>query len=110
VTAKPLGGQTLKTLRSRGLSFQSTQDEPCTARFELLVDKATARKLKIARKIGQATTALGATTQVVKIKLTKKASKALKSARKVKLTLQATAWDAAGNTRQLAPKTFTLKR
>ena len=78
-------------------------------------DKKTARKLKIKPKakravtVGTLTQTIAAGDSTVTVKLTKKARKAFKRARKVKLLITMTMTDAAGNatTRSI---TVTLKR
>ena len=73
--------------------------EPCTLTLQLVVDKATAKKLKLGRKalvIGRLTRSVDGTA-TLKIKLTAKARKALKKAKHVKLAVRAIATDAAGN-------------
>jgi hypothetical protein len=63
----------------------------CTLKLQLVVDKRTARKLKLGKKA----TVVGSVTRTVsgsaklKIKLTGRAMKALKKARSVKLTVRA---------------------
>ena len=80
-----------------------------------MVDKKTARKLKIKRNarravtVGTLTQAIAAGDSTVTVKLTKKARKAFKRARKVKLLITMKVTDAAGN-ETMQSMTVTLKR
>ena len=104
--------QKLKAVLSKGLVLRATCSEHCTLSIQLVVDKATAKKLKLGRKatvIGKLTRSLDGTGQL-KVKLTAKAKKALKKARSVKLTVRGVATDDAGNAGAPLAKKVTLKR
>jgi hypothetical protein len=81
--------QKLKAVLAKGLAVRVTCS--CTLKLQLVVDKKTAKKLKLGKKA----TVIGTLTRTVsgsvklKIKLTAKARKALKKARSVKLTVRA---------------------
>ena len=82
--------------------------EPCTLQLQLVVDKQTARKVKLGKKptvIGTLTRSLAGSAKL-KVKLTGKAKKRLKRAKSVKLSIRAIATDAAGNA---ATRTATVK-
>jgi hypothetical protein len=102
----------LGTVRSKGLKVPVGCSESCTATLELVADKATAKKLKLGKKavvVGRATGQVAANGTLT-VRLTTKAKKALKKAKKVKLKLGGTASDAAGNKSVLPAKTLTLKK
>jgi hypothetical protein len=81
--------QKLKAVLAKGLAVRVRCS--CTLKLQLVVDKKTAKQLKL----GKRATVVGAVTRTVsgsvklKIKLTGKARKALKKARSVKLTVRA---------------------
>ena len=83
--------QKLKAVLAKGLAVRVTCS--CTLKLQLVVDKKTAKKLKLGKKA----TVIGTVTRTVsgsvklKIKLTAKARRALKQARSVKLTVPAPA-------------------
>jgi hypothetical protein len=119
VTAPSVNLKTLATplrqVLSKGLSIVLSTNENSTAQITLTVDKATARRLKLDRKakkpvtVGSLNAALTPGTATLRIKLSSKAKRALKSAKTVKLLLAVVVTDTAGNktTRTL---TVTLKR
>ena len=91
--------QKLKAVIAKGLALRAACGEPCTFPLQLVLDKATAKKLKLGRKaivIGRLTRSVDGTA-TFKVKLTAKARKALKKAKHLKLAVRATATDAAGN-------------
>ena len=77
-----------------------------------MIDRKTAKKLKLGTRavvVGTLTRSLsGAAT--LKLKLTGKAKKRLKTARAVKLSLRAVATDAAGNGGPLTVRSLTVKK
>jgi PKD domain len=98
--------QKLKAVLSKGLALRVTCSAPCTLKLQLVVDKKTAKKLKLGKKatvIGTLTRSISGSTKL-KIKLTGKARKALKKARSLKLTVRASAGGAA------VTKRVTVKR
>ena len=104
--------QKLKAVLAKGLALKASCSEPCTLSIQLVVDKATAKKLKLGKKatvIGKLTRSVDGSA-TFKVKLTAKARKALKKAKSVKLSVRAIASDTAGN--QAAPivKRVTLKK
>jgi hypothetical protein len=108
-------GQKLPAVLKSGLKLDLTADEACTATITVTVDKATARKLKLDPKakksvvVGTLTKALLSGKNVVTVKLTAKARKALTKAKTVKFGVAVSAKDAAGNTGAKAA-TLTLKK
>ena len=81
--------QKLKAVLAKGLAVRVTCS--CTLKLQLVVDKKTAKKLKLGKQatvIGTLTRTVGGSVKL-KIKLTAKARKALKKARSVKLTVRA---------------------
>ena len=104
--------QKLKAVLAKGLVLRASCSEPCTLKLQLVVDKETAKKLKLGRKptvIGKLTRSLDGTAKL-KVKLTAKAKKGLKKARSVKLSVRGVATDAAGNAGAPLAKKVTLKR
>ena len=102
--------QKLKAVLAKGLAVTASCSEPCTLRLQLMVDKPTAKKLKLGKKptvVGTLTRSLSGTAKL-KVKLTGKAKKRLKKAKSVKLTLRAVATDAPATRRRRAR--VTLKR
>ena len=103
--------QKLKAVLAKGLAVTASCSEPCTLKLQLVIDKKTAKKLKLGKKptvVGTLTRSLAGSAQL-KIKLTGKAKKRLKRAKSVKLSVRAVATDAAGNAAAVV-KTVTLKR
>jgi hypothetical protein len=84
-------------------------NENATATLTLTLDKATARKLHLSRKLGEIKAALTPGTATIPMKLSAKARKAFKKLKRVNLTLTTFVADAAGNsiTKTLA---VTLKK
>jgi hypothetical protein len=111
----PAKGQRLRTLLAGGMKLLVEVDEPGALKLQLLVDKATARRLGIDKRAKQAvvigtlskTVVAGKATMAVK--LTPKARKALKRARSAKLQIAAAIADAAGNQAK-GTQTVTLRR
>ena len=71
--------QKLKAVLKKGLAMRATSNEHCTLSIQLIVDKATAKKLKLGKKatvIGRLTSSFNGSAQF-KVKLTAKAKKAL---------------------------------
>jgi hypothetical protein len=89
--------QRLRALRLYGLKMKVTGSEAGTAKLQLVISAATAKRLKLGRTraIGTVTRALGPGTTTLFVKLSTKAKKALKSKRSVSFTLKATLTDAA---------------
>ena len=113
LTVEPVGRRTLNRVRRRGLRFALGCDEPCTVYLEALVGRKTARKLDLGRKrkrIGRLTAESGPDGSQARMKLTRKAAKRLKRLRRVKLTLQGSAWDAGGYATLYLPRKLTLGR
>ena len=103
--------QKLKAVLAKGLAVTASCSEPCTLKLQLVIDKKTAKKLKLGKKptvIGTLTRSLAGSAKL-KIKLTGKAKKRLKKAKSVKLSVRAVATDPAGNAAAVV-KTVTLKR
>lgn len=107
--------QKLGDARTRGLRLGETSNEAGTLTFTVKVSKSTARKLRIKPKakgpvtVGTLTRPVGAGKQNVVIKLTAKARKSLKRARKVTFLITARLVDAAANP-TTHTMTMTLKR
>jgi hypothetical protein len=95
--------------KKQAASIALTTSENSTATLTLTLDKATARKLKLSRTVGQVKAALTPGTAMIAVKLSAKARKAFKNLKRVKLTLIAVVVDTAGNstTRTVA---VTLKK
>ena len=97
------GAQKLRAVRTKGLRLTLTSNEAGTARVEVSVSKATARKLRINRKargpvvIGRATKPIIAGENTITVKLNRKARKRLARASRVKLLVAVRVVDAAGN-------------
>jgi hypothetical protein len=102
----------LKALLAKGLPVTVSCSEPCKFGLALTVDSKTAKKLHLSRvaTVGRASgTLTTAGKKKVVVKLTKKAKKALRKAKKVVLSVKMTATDAAGN-RATKTKKVTVKR
>jgi hypothetical protein len=95
--------------KKRSLAVTLDTNEAASATVTAALDKATARKLKLAQQVAslKATLKPGATT--LKLKLSAKAAKAFKKRKSVKLTVTAVITDAAGNTTTKTLK-VTLKQ
>lgn len=92
-----------KPMLAKGVTLTLTSNETATATLTLTVDQATARKYKLDKKakgpvtVGTGTATLVAGTTSTTVKLSAKARKALKKARRVKLLVTVVASDAVGN-------------
>lgn len=95
--------------KKQALAVTVTTNESASATLTVGLDKATAKKLKLAQKVGTLKAALKPGTSTLKVKLSAKAAKAFKKLKSVKLTVTAVVADAAGNQ---ATKTLkvTLKK
>src|SRR4051794_19442099 len=116
VSATLAGRHALKLLLAGRLKASVTASERATVRFELRVDGRTAKKLRLAKstkkpvRIGTGSARLTAAgTKAGPLKLTSAAKRALGRLRSVKVTLRATATDAAGNARTRS-RTVTVTR
>ena len=99
----------------RGVSVTLTAGEPGRATVRLLLSRRDARRLGVDRKatrvvtVGRLSRTLAAGDNKVAVKLTRKARRRLAQVRKVKLKLEVTIADAAGNVRRVT-RTVTLRR
>ena len=103
--------QKLKAVLAKGLAVTASCSEPCTLKLQLVIDKKTAKKLKLGKKptvIGTLTRSLAGSAKL-KIKLTGKAKKRLKKAKSVKLSVRAVATDPAGNASPIIVRAVTLR-
>jgi hypothetical protein len=96
-------------LRS-GLRFSLRCTEASVVGVELIVDARTARKLRLATRIGRKTANVAARTTRITVPLDRAAKRRLKSARSVKLRVRITARDGAGNRARTLTVNVTLKR
>ena len=100
---------------ARGLRFTLTASEAGTARIAVTVDRATARRLKVARRpagrvrVGSLTTRVRRGSHVVVVRLRAGARRALRSAAKVRLRVAVRITDAAGNRSSTRTATVTLR-
>jgi hypothetical protein len=96
---------------AKSLAFDLTLSEPAALAVKLTVSRATARRLKLARRtLGTATRAAAAGSTRVRVKLGTQARRALtRSKRPVKVKVAAVAIDAAGNRRALS-RNVTVRR
>ena len=119
--------QRLARVRSRGLAATVGCSEACTATIELLVDKRTAGRLRIARNqradlpqvisaagrtvvIGRGTGRLDAPgTRGITARLTRRARARLGRVRSLALTVRLTVTDRAGN-RRIVTRRLTVRR
>ena len=113
--AAPQAKQALQRVLKRGVTVTLTTGEPGQAVVRLLLSRHDARRLGINRKakravaVGKLSRTLAAGQTSVAVKLTKKARQRLARVKTVKLTLEATITDAAGNVRRVT-RVITLKR
>lgn len=110
----PQATQALQRVLRRGVAVTLTAGEPGRAVIRLLLSRRDARRLGINRKakravaVGKLSRTLAAGETSVKVKLTGKARKRLARVQTVKLTLEATITDAAGNVRRVT-RAITLR-
>ena len=113
--AVPRSRLALARVLRRGVSVTLTAGEPGRATVRLLLSRRDARRLGVDRKatravtVGRLSRTLAAGDTKVAVKLTRKARRRLAQVRKVKLKLEATIADAAGNVRRVT-RTVTLRR
>jgi hypothetical protein len=98
----------------KGLRVRYTCSMACGAKFELLMARKAARKLRIVAakpvRIGRGSSSLTAAgTKTATVKLTKKAKRRLRKVRRIKVSLRSTFTDSAG-TKTVKTKKLTLKR
>ena len=109
------GSYRLQSVLRSGLLVPVTCSEACNVKVELFISASAARRLGLpaARRlvlVGRASTRVAAPGTVrVRVKLKPNARRAMRSVRKIGLTVRATATDLAGNTR-VVKRTVTLKR
>jgi hypothetical protein len=99
----------LKQVLSKGVAIELGTNENASATLTLTLDKATARKLKLSGNVGTLKAALTPGKATLAVKLSAKARKALKTAKRIKLTVTAVVTDTAGN-KTTKTLTVTLKR
>ena len=115
VAATLAGHGALRALLAGRLRVTTTASERASLRVELRVDARTAPKLHLTTRSTAVTIATGTASLTkagrtsVTVRLSAKAKRALARLRSVKVSLRATATDAAGNRRTRA-KTLTLTR
>jgi hypothetical protein len=115
VAATLAGHGALRALLAGRLRVATTASERASLRIELRVDARTARKLHLTTRSTAVTIATGTASLTkagrtsVTVRISAKAKRALARLRSVKVSLRATAIDAAGNGRTRA-KTLTLTR
>ena len=111
LTAAPKAPKLAKLLTS-GIPVKVGCSEACSVTVVASVDKATAKSLKLGRKleVGRIVKRLAAgKTATLSVKLSAKAKKAAKKQRSLKLKLTITAVDDAGNTK-VTTKSVTVRR
>ena len=94
----------------RGLRFSLRCTEAGTIGIELVVDAKTARKHRVAKRIGSRSTNVETLTTRITVPLSRTAKRRLKNARSLKVRLRITARDAAGNRAPARSVNLTLKR
>jgi subtilisin family serine protease len=116
VSARLPGRHGLRLLLARRLKASATTSERASVRFELRIDGKTAKRLRLAKSTKAAVRIAtggakltGAGTKAGTLRLTAAAKRALARVGSVKVTLRATARDAAGNART-ASRAVTLTR
>ena len=105
---------TLARVVRRGLRVRFRCSRACVARFDLLMARKAARKLMIAAakpvRIGRGSSRLTAAgTKTATVKLTNKAKRRLRKARRITVTLRSTFNDSTGK-KTVKTKKLTLKR
>jgi hypothetical protein len=111
----PAAALALKRALRRGVAVTLTVGEPGRATVRLLLSRRDARRLGVDHEVKRAVTVgrlsrtLAAGDTKVAVKLTRKARRRLARVRKVKLRLEVTITDAAGNVRRVT-RTVTLRR
>jgi hypothetical protein len=105
-------GQTLRTIRSRGLKLSVRCDEGCDASAALSIDPRTARTLGLSSRpvvIGRATRVLRQDqAEAFGVRLTRSSAARLARAPRARLVLRMEVEDAGGN-RRLAVRSLSLK-
>jgi subtilisin family serine protease len=115
VGAALAGRGALKLLLANKLRIKTTAGERASLRVQLRLDGRTAKKLHLTKRSSAVTIATGtasvtkAGTAKVRLRLTSKAKRALKAVRRLKVSVRATATDAAGNARTRS-RTVTITR
>jgi subtilisin family serine protease len=115
VAATLAGHGALRALLAGRLRVSTTASERAALRVELRVDARTARKLHLTTRSSAVTIATGTASLTkagrvsVTVRVSARAKRALARLRSVKVSLRATATDAAGNGRTRA-KTLTIAR
>ena len=93
--------QDLTAVRRRGLRATVRCSEACRVSARLIMDRRTARRLRLGRRavlVGQASGRRTAVrSHALRVRLTPRAGRAVRRARSLRLTLRITATDAAGN-------------
>jgi len=91
-----------------GLAVPVKSDEAGRATVALVVDAKTARRLKVAAKLAQATVKVTAGTKVVRVRLAPAVARKLKTAKAFTLKVRVTVVDGAGN-RSLVERALRIR-
>jgi hypothetical protein len=101
----------LRTLISKGLKTTITCSQRCTVHVRLLLDRKTAKRLKLKRIVATRNARLGdddATT--VALKLTRKSKTALRRLRRARFVLEVSGTDVAGGQTTPVTQAISLRR
>ncbi len=105
--------QRLGSVAGRGFTLGASCDEPCSIELQLVIDRATARRLGLGRRalvVGTLTRRFGVRSTAVNVRLNVKSRRAFRAARSVRLTARAVGTDAAGNVAAAVTRSVSLRR
>jgi hypothetical protein len=104
------GTQKLRTARGKGIAFTAASDERCLLSAAASLPGALAKKLRIPARVGTLVAVARVGGTPLRLKLTEKAARAIRRAKRLVVTLQATCEDIPGNRSAAATRKVTLKR
>jgi Ca2+-binding RTX toxin-like protein len=91
-----IGATSLRSVTSKGLLVPLECSEHCTATTQLVIGGRDAKRLRLAAVIGRSRTSIDG-RRTVRVKVTRAAARRLRRAKSLRLTVRASAVDAAGN-------------
>jgi hypothetical protein len=94
--------QRLRSVLRHGLRLRARCSEPCTLSLRLLLDARAARRVHLSRAavVGRGTESVASSAKRIVIRLSRRARRKLRSARRLRLVVSAVAIDRAGNARR----------
>jgi hypothetical protein len=103
-----IGKTSLRAVAGKGLLVPLACSERCTATTQLVIGGRDAKRLRLAAVIGRSRTSIDG-RRTVRVKVTRAAARRLRRAKSLKLTVRASAVDAAGNRSRSVSSSLRLR-